>query len=207
MGEKSKIKQNILAAALAMFSAKGYDGVSVNDLVSAVGVTKPTLYYHFGSKEGLFDAVCQENYGRLNGIISESITYRTDSRNHQEDLPRALTNVATAYFSFAADNEMFYRLALANQYAPPFSPMYAVVQKHHFGQHEILGKLFTDPQFAWYFVGAINMHISLTWNDTSGAMLNEAAAKELVHKFMHGFMHSASDQSLYQYGSAPIGRY
>jgi AcrR family transcriptional regulator len=43
-----------LAAALGVFWAKGYDGASMADLTSAMGITKPSLYAAFGNKEALF---------------------------------------------------------------------------------------------------------------------------------------------------------
>ena len=36
---------------------RGYDATPVRAIVEAAGVTKPTLYYHFGSKEGLAQAL------------------------------------------------------------------------------------------------------------------------------------------------------
>src|SRR5215510_9029892 len=56
MDEKSGVKQTILDKSLELFSAKGYEGVSVSELTEAAGITKPTLYYYFGSKEGVFEA-------------------------------------------------------------------------------------------------------------------------------------------------------
>ena len=43
-----------LAAALGVFWTKGYDGASMADLTSAMGITKPSLYAAFGNKEQLF---------------------------------------------------------------------------------------------------------------------------------------------------------
>lgn len=43
-----------LAAALAVFWAKGYEGASMADLTEAMGITKPSLYSAFGNKEALF---------------------------------------------------------------------------------------------------------------------------------------------------------
>lgn len=54
---KGGTEQRILDAALALFYDRGYDGSSVHDIVAAAGVTPPTLYHHFGSKEGLLRAV------------------------------------------------------------------------------------------------------------------------------------------------------
>lgn len=44
----------ILDAASALFMQRGYKAVSINDIIRAAEVTKPTLYYHFADKEELF---------------------------------------------------------------------------------------------------------------------------------------------------------
>ncbi len=45
----------ILDAAVAVFSAKGYDAGTMRQIASAVGVTEPALYRHWPGKEALFD--------------------------------------------------------------------------------------------------------------------------------------------------------
>jgi AcrR family transcriptional regulator len=44
----------ILCTARRLFMQRGYRAVSVNDIVQAAEITKPTLYYHFADKEELF---------------------------------------------------------------------------------------------------------------------------------------------------------
>ncbi len=46
----------LFEAAIPLFARKGYAATSVRDIVRAAGVTAPSLYHHFGSKEGLFRA-------------------------------------------------------------------------------------------------------------------------------------------------------
>ena len=48
-GAKERIRQ----AATDLFARKGFDATSVREIVEAAGVSKPTLYYYFKSKEGL----------------------------------------------------------------------------------------------------------------------------------------------------------
>ena len=48
---------HIARVAARLFASQGYDATSVRTIVEAAGVTKPTLYYHFGSKEGLAQAL------------------------------------------------------------------------------------------------------------------------------------------------------
>jgi len=70
----------ILQQARRLFMQRGYADVSVGEVAEAVGVTKPTLYYHFQSKEGLYTAVLcdlmREIGASLRLIISRDATTR-----------------------------------------------------------------------------------------------------------------------------------
>ena len=46
-------RMRIMECAKKLFYAKGYDAVGVQEIVDRAGITKPTLYYYFGSKLGL----------------------------------------------------------------------------------------------------------------------------------------------------------
>lgn len=47
-------QERLLAAATELFTRHGYAATSVRAIVERAGVTKPVLYYHFGSKEGIY---------------------------------------------------------------------------------------------------------------------------------------------------------
>lgn len=55
----------LLAAAAKLFAAKGYAATSVREILKAARVTAPVLYYHFGSKEGLFIGLIQQGLEAL----------------------------------------------------------------------------------------------------------------------------------------------
>jgi AcrR family transcriptional regulator len=55
----------ILLKALELFSAKGYDATSVREICEAAGVTKPTLYHFYGSKEGVYRAIVEGALARF----------------------------------------------------------------------------------------------------------------------------------------------
>lgn len=47
----------ILVAATQMFTSQGYEGTSMDQIAASAGVSKLTVYSHFGDKEALFAAV------------------------------------------------------------------------------------------------------------------------------------------------------
>jgi TetR/AcrR family transcriptional regulator len=51
-----------MAAAVTEFADKGYDGARVDDIALHGGVNKNLIYHHFGSKDGLFEAVLEYTY-------------------------------------------------------------------------------------------------------------------------------------------------
>lgn len=64
-GERSDERRELIVRmASQLFLKKGYDNVSINEIIELVGGSKATIYAWFGGKEGLFEAVvtqlCQE---------------------------------------------------------------------------------------------------------------------------------------------------
>lgn len=56
---KEKI-DHILKKATEAFSQKGYDGVSADDIATAAGMSKRSMYYYMGDKDTLYRAVVEE---------------------------------------------------------------------------------------------------------------------------------------------------
>lgn len=57
--EKGSTKQEILEAALDLFSTQGFETTSVSQIADAVGIRKASLYSHFASKQEILDALVQ----------------------------------------------------------------------------------------------------------------------------------------------------
>ena len=63
--DADQTRRDILAAAAAEFSGKGYAGARVDDIAARTRTTKRMIYYYFGGKEGLYAAVLEEAYGGM----------------------------------------------------------------------------------------------------------------------------------------------
>lgn len=57
---RSYNEDDVIAACAASFLTTGYEGTSIDDLVSATGLHRGSLYSAFGSKRGLFLAVLNQ---------------------------------------------------------------------------------------------------------------------------------------------------
>ena len=64
-------RERLLEAAMRLFASKGYAATSVRDIVGAAGVTAPSLYHHFGNKEGLFLAIIRAGQSRFDAAQQE----------------------------------------------------------------------------------------------------------------------------------------
>jgi AcrR family transcriptional regulator len=56
--------ETALDAATGVFASKGFDAASLDDLCSAMGINRPSLYLHFGNKEALY-LKSLERYSRM----------------------------------------------------------------------------------------------------------------------------------------------
>ena len=119
-------KQRILDRALELFSAKGYDSVSVGEIAKAVGIKAPSLYNHFPSKQAIFDAI----------VESTAVQYEADTDKiniHVQDVQRdipiftqttedALFEKVRQIFEYSLHNETisrFRRMMTIEQFRSP----------------------------------------------------------------------------------------
>ncbi len=90
-------------SATRLFSTRGFDGVSVDDIVEAAGVNKRMVYHYFKNKEGLYLAVLGEVFRRLSDFELEAIESASDPI-------QAIASILEAYFAFLGKNPEFVAL-------------------------------------------------------------------------------------------------
>ena len=65
----NKTKRKIFETSMKLFAEKGYDATSIEEITATVGVAKGTLYYHFSSKEEIFNFLIEEGIKLLQNSI------------------------------------------------------------------------------------------------------------------------------------------
>ena len=94
-------KARILAAAEAVFAAKGFQGASTREIAARAGVNISSLHYHWESKETLYFTVFRNIYDQIVTLLRDSLTPLLA----RPGSPRlAVERTMGALFDFFADN-------------------------------------------------------------------------------------------------------
>ncbi|GEC26490.1 TetR family transcriptional regulator [Pseudonocardia saturnea] len=82
---RAERERQIVDAAVAVFGERGYAATSMDTVAERVGVTKPVLYTHFGSKEGLLLAAIARARAELLEVVATAAAATTDPESMLRD--------------------------------------------------------------------------------------------------------------------------
>lgn len=119
MNEQST-KERLLEAAIVMINEKGEAGVRVEELLREVGVSAPTMYHHFGNREGLILAAQVERFIRTLRTDFPIVIAAFNRSETVEDLKEAVRIAVTFRGDASRMERQMQRLnALGSAYARP----------------------------------------------------------------------------------------
>jgi AcrR family transcriptional regulator len=116
-------ERQMLDAAVAVFSQRGFHEASMDEIAAAAGVSKPMIYAYLGSKNDLFTACIRREAGRLINLITTAAPpgIATQQRLHDGLL---------AFFTFVTEHRdgwiVLYRQAGARE---PFAGAIATARE------------------------------------------------------------------------------
>src|SRR5580692_10978435 len=106
------VSERLLDAGLKLFANRGYAGTPVQEIIDEAGVTKPTLYYYFQNKAGLFQA-----------LVARALDERLQLMRHAappgKETAEQLTDTLEAVSELAARKPDHLRLCFAIAFAAP----------------------------------------------------------------------------------------
>lgn len=99
--------EKILSAASRLFVERGFANVSIRDLCREAGTTAPVVYYYFGSKKGLFDAVARKQIS-MRDFISRLAT-AAENDDPREGLKSFIVTYLSSFPEHAFDPGLYMR--------------------------------------------------------------------------------------------------
>lgn len=185
-------KRLIMKTALELFYHKGYDAVGIQEIVDKAGITKPTLYYYFGSKYGLLKSLLNVEFEEFKKRLVKAAEYKGD-------LPLTLYHVASVFIDYSVSHKENYMLMMALFYSARENDAYKAVKPIVSEFYEIIVDVFENAQgqlgnmrgrqsqFAIGFIGILSHYILLICEQTNlEIIVSDDIKRELVHQFMYG---------------------
>jgi AcrR family transcriptional regulator len=171
-----------------LFSERGYDGASIEEIAHRAGVSKPVVYEHFGGKEGLYAVVVDRETQRLLDRITHSFV-----GEHPREL---VEQAANALLSYIEDEPDGFRILVRDSPVPHTSGTFASLIVDVTSQVEhLLGAEFEargyDPKLApLYSQALVGMvaHVGQWWLEARKPSREQVAA-HLVNLAWNGLSH------------------
>jgi len=185
-------KRQILEAAARIFAYRGYAAASVQEIVDAAKVSKPALYYYFGDKAGLYQALVDEAHDARHERVRMAAA-------RGQDLRSRLVEALSALFDFVRARKELVRIAFATTLAAPGELPEGLCRAEKCqrsvdfveslmkaGQAEgVLDRRFDSRELAYALYGQVNFLIVSQLLMPRSA-LNRRTAERLVDLFLSG---------------------
>lgn len=134
---ESESRQLILDAALRLFALKGYAATTVREIVDAVGITAPSLYYYFGNKEGLYMELMQTHCAQIDAALESHLHTSESAKTRLKDLVDKI-------FLHVIEDKNFFRLMFTIYYGPSQGAPYCDFISYHVKFHAAIRKIIEE---------------------------------------------------------------
>jgi len=186
------MKEAILNTACSLFSQKGYDAVGVQEICEKSGITKPTLYYYFGSKKGLLNALIEQKGCILFNTLKENSLYKHEFFD-------SISQILTAEINFAKENQDYFRLHVNLMNAPSGSEgaeCYAELKENL--NNLILEFITLSAEEFGNMRTKENLYATLLHNNLMTVALNVLSGiitddEDTIYKITHSFIYGFAD--------------
>lgn len=102
----NKTKKAIFQSAIKVFSYSGYNKATMDEIALSAGVAKGTLYYHFKSKEEIFNFIMSQG---LN-LIKEQVKEATDA---EDDILLKIKTMVKVQLKLLYNNKDFFKVVIS----------------------------------------------------------------------------------------------
>lgn len=182
-------REELLSIALQLFASEGYSSIGIQRIVTEAGVTKPTLYHYFGSKEGVLQALFEEK-------VRPFISSLEKSSQYHGDLGATLDDLLRAYYKFSSEEPDMFRLMISLSVGPSENEAVKAVIKFITEQYTIFATIFEKAVFDHGNLKGKEALLSMLFYGTlatscvfflhAGKEMDEETIGSIRKQFMHG---------------------
>lgn len=187
MGNPDHTRQKILEVAYQLFVEQGYQGTSLSQIIEKTGLSKGAIYYHFSSKEDLFQSAFVWKVQNLVHLL------------HQVTLPDPQQRAEKRFYiltQYLFDHrDDLHRLGLHTQNLPPrlrrrtlqsLSPLFEEIVNLFVEPLSSLHTPYQARMFTLFSIGAL--HFSLTSSLNDGLLHHFETYWKVFRKFLRSIL-------------------
>jgi len=188
--KKEQTRAAILKAALHLFTRKGYENTSIDELARTAGIGKGTVYTYYQTKSEIFLAFCEEQLE----FVYRELAEKTDP---QAPLIEQLMALFMGEFRFVSRNKEFGRILLRETVFPKdltversgeLDNKYINLMVPMFKQAQLCGELRTDLElilvtghfYALYIMTVSGWYMGRLLNEEDVAMAMESLFEQAL---------------------------
>jgi AcrR family transcriptional regulator len=190
MDEVLDTREQVIKAAIDLFSVKGFNGTSIRAIANAMGMSISNIYHYFVNKEGLMLAILEQSSKRLLETLRQVSEKEMDPFDRLKLLIESHVRLSEV---FRKESKIFF---IDEDHLSPEGN-----EKNRQNQREILGIYLKELQtlkglgylgsrniqvLAFNILGVINWQ--LKWYRPGGALSVDDVSKEIVSFVMHGLL-------------------
>jgi len=187
----SDTKRKIFSEAAKLFSERGYYAVSMREISERAGVTKPTIYYYFGSKDGIYEQLISESIKWLDKITT---TIRNQNGSSKEKLTQLLKHHFDACLKYPEYVKFIYSIVTSREKLPFLDNFQqkalkerqllidiikSGIQKNEFGAG-------ADPELASLIIEAVISQFIWLHIETNAVTLSDQLAERIIELIFKG---------------------
>lgn len=184
-------KEELIEKALLLFSQEGYENIGVQTIVDQLGLSKPTLYHHFGNKAGLLRSILDQHSGPF---ISQIRTHT----QYNQDIILSIGKLVLFYLEHAKRYPVYYRLKKNLSYSPIKSESYTIMVKYYKEEFSLVQSLFEaigqhhtglkgkSEMLACTFLGHLDAYITFHLNTGQMELMTQEEGHKLAMQFLYG---------------------
>ena len=190
MEEVLDTREQVIKAAISLFSTKGFNGTSIRAIASAMGMSISNIYHYFVNKEGLMLAILEQSSKRLLETLHQVSEKEMDPLDRFKLLIETHVRLSEM---FSKESKIFF---IDEDHLSPEGN-----EKNRQNQREILNIYLKELQtlkelgylssrnlvvLAFNILGVINWQ--LKWYRPGGPLSMDNVANEIVSFVIHGLL-------------------